>query len=171
LRAGVIPYARDPEGVVNFLLGKEIFGKWSAFAGTIEFGETPRLAGVREFVEETMGLFNLSNVLAATHDDDKIVLEDSKTITYLYFMEMEWERSISYYFRNITQFLMGCTGGRKNKWGVPILGTCNEGLFEKSEINWYSLIELEVMDEKRMREVFNDGGYRMVKRLLSIKWD
>ena len=61
--AGVLPYSKDANGNVWFLLGREKpnakWGidscSWSEFGGSILSTETPEQGAAREFYEETMG--------------------------------------------------------------------------------------------------------------------
>lgn len=62
--AGVLPFARDCDGQVWFLLGRErpnpAWGNdtcsWSEFGGSLDAHETPEQGAAREFCEETMGV-------------------------------------------------------------------------------------------------------------------
>lgn len=67
--SGVVPYAFDPAGKIHMLVAREGLGrdkgKWSGFAGGYESGENPLDAAVREFFEESMGLFGPPKTLRA----------------------------------------------------------------------------------------------------------
>lgn len=171
LRAGVIPYATDDEGETVFLLGKEIYGKWSALAGTVEQGENIKEAAAREFAEEAMGFYKEEDILLFLNDDHKLIIPDKSAISHYYLVPFEWDPNLPGYFRNVTKFLLRCTGNKKNKWGVPVIGTCSEGLFEKSDLAWFRLSDLITMTGDIVRTIFGINATKLIRSLIALDWD
>lgn len=170
LRAGIVPYTNDDTGELVFLFGKEIFGKWSALAGTVEPNENIQEAAAREFVEEAMGFYNEADIMPYLDDNLKLVITDKSAISHYYLVPFEWDPNLPAYFKNVTQFFLRCTGNKKNKWGVPVIGTCNEGLFEKSDLGWFRLTDLTNMPPNVMRETFGVNASKLVRGLLALDW-
>jgi len=170
IRAGIIPYAYDDNSELVFLFGKEIYGKWSALAGTVKDNEDLAHAAVREFVEEIMGFYKEDDLLSYLNEDNKLVVIDDETISYYYLVPFVWDPNLPRYFANVTLFLLRCTGGKKNKWGVPTLGTCDDGLFEKSMIDWFPLSSLISMTYTETRRLFGRKATSMIQSLLRFVW-
>ena len=170
LRAGVVPHAKDDEGELVFLFGKEIYGKWSALAGTVESGEDIREAAVREFVEEAMGFYREEDILPFLDEDEKLVITEKSATSHYYLVPFEWDPNLPSYFKNVTQFFLRCTGNRKNRWGVPTIGTCNEGLFEKSDLEWFRMSDLVNMSLDDIRDVFGVKAVKFVIALIELDW-
>lgn len=169
LRAGILPYAYDDDNTPVFLLGKEIFGKWSPLAGTVEKGETPQEAAIREFTEECMGFYTKDYLEPFVKKDNLITLEDDSTFTYYYLVPFDWNWQLPYFFESVTKFLLPYTEGKKNRWGVPTFGS-KDGLFEKSEIRWFTLDELLNMGVKKKRNIFNYETRQLINKIKVINW-
>jgi hypothetical protein len=61
-RAGIIPFAKTKAGKIQFLTGKHTpSGQLCDGGGGIKRGETPLEAAIREFDEESLGMFKDSN--------------------------------------------------------------------------------------------------------------
>ncbi len=170
LRAGIIPYTTDDDGELVVLFGKELYGKWSALAGTVEPTEDISEAAVREFVEEAMGLFREEDLLTYLDESQKVVTDDAKATSHYYLVHFEWDPNLPAYFSNVTRFFLRCTGNQKNKWGVPIIGTCTDGLFEKSELAWFRISDLGKMSTDVLKETFGISAAKLVRLLLKVDW-
>ena len=169
-RAGIIPYSIDDQGNSVILLGKEIFGKWSPFAGGVEEGENIAEAATREFVEEIMGFFLEDEIQPLLDDNKLLVIRGREDVSYYYPARFYYDPILPVYFENITKFFLRCTGGRQNRWGVPEIGTCTEGLFEKSEIAWFRVSELRAMDRRRSEQLFNFKAREALRELLKANY-
>lgn len=73
--AGILPICKN-----QILLGKEHRG-WSAFGGKSEEGETPNVTAMREFKEETAGIFQQVKV-----DSNSCVVETSTPRGFPFFL-------------------------------------------------------------------------------------
>ena len=92
--AGIIPYILI-NGERYFLLGLEISNnKWSGFVGKSEQGETITQTAIREFNEETVGIFQSYDIYLNVKINETKCLTD-KTSTdknvYIYFIEFPEE--------------------------------------------------------------------------------
>ena len=92
--AGIIPYILI-NGERYFLLGLEISNnKWSGFVGKSEPGETITQTAIREFNEETVGIFqSYTDYLNVKIDETKCLTDKSSTNknVYIYFIELPEE--------------------------------------------------------------------------------
>lgn len=170
LRAGIIPYSRNENGKIVFLFGKEIFGKWSPFAGRVEPGEDLKIAAAREFVEEIMGFFSEIEIVNRIVDKNKLVIGTKTSISHLYLIPVSYDPNLPNYFINITNFFLRCTGGKKNEWGIPILDGCQDGYFEKSEIDWFTLEEIRRMSMEQRKEYFGTSCNKVLNALITRRW-
>ena len=133
--AGIIPYCRDSNGELSFLLGYEN-GKWSGFIGKYEDSDNENIinTAIREFNEETAYIFNefidiIKNKLI--HNDSRLIITKSfnnSRIIYIYFINIH-NSVLEYPFE--TEFL--------NNRNLLHLQECKE----KSEIKWIKYIDLE----------------------------
>lgn len=108
--AGVVPYARCPDGMLYVLLGRERWAstwrgscKWSGFEGSRKIFETPAEAAVREFTEESMGVVMNGDDLATKFEQDdffkRIVLRivhNRRATRYhcTYVIRIDWDPSL-----------------------------------------------------------------------------
>jgi hypothetical protein len=94
--AGIIPYIRDSDGELSFLLGYEN-SKWSGFIGKYEDSDNENIinTAVREFNEETAFIFNefidiIKNKLI--FNDSVLIITKSynkSSSIYIYFISMD----------------------------------------------------------------------------------
>lgn len=171
VRAGIIPFGYNDQDEVVFLFGREIFGRWAPLAGTVEPSEDIVEAAIREFVEESMGLFHRDDLINDMASARHIVIEDRTATSHYYLVPTSWDPRLPIYFSNVTRLMLSCTGGKTNRWNVPSLGTCQEGLFEKSKISWFTLRELSTMTPTQKKDVFNVRGIAIVNHLLRLHWN
>ena len=174
VRGGIIPYYYDEgDNETFFLLGKQIYGKWSPLGGTIERGEQIIDGAIREFIEEIMGLYRKEDIEPYIMEDDKIVTQDYDTIDYHYLVPFDWEPNLPMFFQNISDFFKRCAGNRRNAWGLPVLGKCQEGLFEVGEIGWFTLSSLKGMTDAEKDDFFGKKASRrrVIEMLFTIKWE
>lgn len=98
--AGVLPWARTLDGPV-FLLGKELDGTWSDFGGSIEAGEKPLDAAVREAWEESMAFFG-------TPEDILPLLESELSVSnptgVVYALEIPYDPEFPKIFKRVHDY-------------------------------------------------------------------
>jgi hypothetical protein len=133
--AGVLPVAIH-QGQLFFLFGEEFDEhKWIDFGGGAEKGESTLQNAVREGCEELNGFFGSANEfkqLIKTHLLLKLNLETYTT----FIVQVAYDPNLPFYFNNHHKFI---------KTHLPHLVGKN-GLFEKRQIRWMSLIDIQ---EKR----------------------
>lgn len=167
LRAGIIPFTKIGEKIA-ILLGKEMEGKWSPFAGGVEDGENIKLAANREFKEEIMGFYRDDEIIPYMRDELRLTIRGRDT-TYLYLVPFDYDPNLSNYFSNILSFFSKCTRG-KNMWGLPIIPSCPEGYLEKSEIAWFLLDDIRDFDLEERKNVFSARANAALSKVLNLDW-
>ena len=132
MAGGVLPVARYKEQLF-FLFGREVEdGKWSDFGGGKEGQETPWQTAIREGTEELNGFLGNSGDLAKlirSNGVHEIHLDGYTTFIF----EIDYDEKLPYYFNNNHRFI---------KKHLPRELRKSNGLFEKSEIGWFSISEL-----------------------------
>lgn len=126
-----------PAALVNkklkFLFGKEVQDKkWSDFGGGREGNETPFDTAIREGCEELDGFFGCSSSLRKLVKSNQIGIIDTQGLkTYIFLVE--YDENLPIYFNNHHHFIKKHLPYKINRGG----------LFEKSEIGWFSSEELK----------------------------
>lgn len=148
-----MPYSYSPSGDVIFLLGEEVNGYWGEFGGGVEKGETITECAAREFVEESMGFFTQDDFYGkdkvipnytpstksiVTNNITLYTLEDKTAVSYIYLLEIAFNKNLPYYFSNVLANFTKCVT-ETNEWGVPVIPSCPDGYIEKTSIGWYTL--------------------------------
>jgi hypothetical protein len=135
--AGVLPVALA-QGQLYFLFGEEFDEhKWIDFGGGSQPGESLLQNAVREGCEELNGFFGSANEfkqLIKTHLLMKLALETYTT----FLVQVPYDPNLPFYFNNHHKFI---------KTHLPHLVGKN-GLFEKRQIKWMTLAEIE---QKRLQ--------------------
>ena len=135
--AGVLPVALV-QGKLYFLFGEEFDEhKWIDFGGGSKPGESLLQNAVREGCEELNGFFGSANEfkqLIKTHLLMKLALETYTT----FLVQVPYDPNLPFYFNNHHKFI---------KTHLPHLVGKN-GLFEKRQIKWMTLAEIE---QKRLQ--------------------
>tara|TARA_B100000787_G_scaffold91472_1_gene67587 strand:- start:3737 stop:4186 length:450 start_codon:yes stop_codon:yes gene_type:complete len=124
--AGILPLYQD-----HILLGKESRG-WSAFGGKSEEGETPHETAIREFTEETAGIFGGVQLDMTTSSLVKTVTPKGNPF-FLYLIELPCISEVN----SIFQEKRKVTKNRREK--------------EKKEIKW---VEISKVKNLRLSTAF-----------------
>ena len=132
MAGGILPIAKH-RGQLFFLFGREVQdGKWSDFGGGKEGTESPWQTAIREGCEELNGFLGSPGELADLVKNNAVYhVEVNGYHTYLF--EIDYDEKLPYYFGNNHRFI---------KKHLPRELRKANGLFEKSEVGWFSLGEL-----------------------------
>ena len=137
--AGICPISKY-RNKIYVLLGKERFNdNWSDFGGSRDGNETPFNTAVREGYEELDGFFGTKKEfknIVITNFIEKI---DNGKNYYSYLTKFEFDKNLPFYFNNHHKFVENKT---KNLCG-------KNGLYEKSEIRWFTIEELKTLENIR----------------------
>lgn len=145
--AGILIYTIHPNTKdIMFLLGKERIedqwpdsGKWASFGGNSNPGETVEQTAVREFVEETMG-FVLSQE-AATKSISTSLKINCRNNNMQYVIKVPWDTDLP----------------RRYNTHIKLVGKgvfkSNNGLYEKTELKWFSLTKINA-NKNLFRNIF-----------------
>ena len=150
---GILPVARYDDDTIVFLFGREAYdGNWSDFGGSKEGNESSFQTAVREGVEELNGFIGTETEIRTAVKQNKLPsIEHNGYTTFL--VEMNYDPKLPYYFANNNSFI---------KKHLPHLIDQRNGLFEKSEIDWFSIADL-----KRSRNTFRRFYRGMVDKILN----
>ena len=88
-RAGVIPYLQTPEGLVYVLARDRKYGTPGGFSGHVERDEPPLHAALREFKEESLGVFG---EYTTSQIGDCYAIYDEKELLILLPVNLEKEK-------------------------------------------------------------------------------
>ena len=137
--AGICPISKY-RNKVYVLLGKERFNNnWSDFGGSREGNESPFKTAVREGYEELDGFFGTKEEFEDMIIQNLIVKLDNSKNYHSYLFKIEFDKNLPFYFNNHHKFIENQT---KNFCG-------KNGLYEKSEIRWFSIEELKTLENVR----------------------
>lgn len=157
IHAGVLPWARTPNGPV-FLLGRERSGKWCSFGGRPEENETIIQTAVREAWEESMGFLGTKDEIEANINKYLFYLSEEATVfgleipyderlPSLYQAAFECTKNMtSKYIMFYNQKTKSNVRTRETKTGktktyrVPV--DTAEGFLEKTEVRWFTLDQI-----------------------------
>ena len=135
--AGVLPVAIH-QGVLYFLFGEEADEhKWIDFGGGAKPGESVLQNALREGCEELNGFFGSANEFKQLIKTNLLLKLNLETYTS-FLVEVVYDPNLPFYFNNHHKFI---------KTHLPQF-ICKNGLFEKRQIKWMTLKELQ---EKRMQ--------------------
>ena len=139
--AGVLPIAIHNKKVY-LLLGKEHdSNEWSDFGGGAENGESLYNTAIREGVEELNGFFGGETSLKNRLRDNGITTLNGKKMYYRsYLFEVEYDKHLPYYFNQNFKLM---------KKLIPDVVNESNGLFEKSEVRWFTLEDLKGIKLRR----------------------
>ena len=128
---GIIPVALV-KGNLKFLFGKEAGEKkWSDFGGGREGNETKFETAIREGCEELNGFLGCRNQLKNLVKSNQIASVDTEGL-HTYIFLINYDQNLPYFFNKNFKFIKQKLPNKINK----------KGLFEKSEIGWFSIEEL-----------------------------
>lgn len=117
---------------ILFLFGREVSnGKWSDFGGRPDKNETRFDTALREGYEELNGFLGNEENLYELINNNLIMHISGRYNTYIF--NYEYDPNIVLYFNNHHKFIENNLPHKINR----------NGLFEKSEIKWFSIDELE----------------------------
>jgi hypothetical protein len=134
---GILPVA-IVKGKLIFLFGKEVSGKkWGDFGGGREGNETSFETAIREGCEELDGFLGCQSKLRMRVKKNMIGTIDTEGLkTYIFLTD--YDENLPVYFNNHHYFIKKNLPHNINK----------DGLFEKSEIAWFTIEELTHSTEK-----------------------
>lgn len=150
---GILPIAIHNQKLY-FLFGREVQDKmWGDFGGGREGKETRFQTAIREGCEELDGFLGCESALKKLVTDNLVSQVDTEKLrTYLF--EIKYDENLPFYFNNHHKFITKHLHNKVNK----------KGLFEKSQIKWFSIAEL-----KRSRSSFRPFYRKVLDNLLSIR--
>jgi hypothetical protein len=131
--AGILPVTMY-KGKLYFLFGKEVKdNKWGDFGGGTEHKESKFQTAIREGYEELDGFLGSQHQLKALVNSNYVTeLEHLKYKVFLF--KLDYDKNLPIYFKNHHQFI---------KKHFPEEIKEKNGLFEKSEIGWWSLEDMK----------------------------
>lgn len=140
--AGILPVSLY-RGTLFLLLGKERNDLWSDFGGSAINKEEIFKTAIREGCEELNGFFGTEEELESIVRKNSIMqigfeerVKKSKKLIYTTFLfDMKYDKNLPYYFNNVNKFAEIHLSEKVNK--------DHNGLFEKNEINWFSINDLK----------------------------
>lgn len=129
---GILPVSLV-NGKLMFLFGKEVGEKkWGDFGGGKEGKESHFETAIREGCEELNGFFGCKSQLKRLVTDKSVAVIDTDGFkTYIFLID--YDEKLCEYFNNNTKFIKQKMPYKINK----------KGLFEKSEIGWFTIEELQ----------------------------
>lgn len=130
--AGILPVAFNGISLM-FLLGKEQNNQWSDFGGSQKNVHEPTFnTAVREGHEELNGLLGCEYKLSLKIKNNYLMkYYHDRYTTYLF--KTDFDNNLPKYFNNNYNFIRNTT---------PFLINKDNGLYEKKEINWFTIDEI-----------------------------
>ena len=149
---GIVPVAIHGK-TLYFLFGREVGNKqWGDFGGGREGKETRFQTAIREGCEELDGFLGCESSLKKLVTDNLLAkINTEKHLTYLF--QIDYDENLPIYFNNHHKFIEKHLKPKVNK----------DGLFEKSQIRWFSIAEL-----KRSRSTFRPFYRKVLDNIISI---
>ena len=131
--AGILPVTMS-NGILLFLMGKERSNNlWCDFGGSTENGEQPIQTAIREGGEELNGILGLDNNLYKKVAETMISpVEYNKYTSFLF--NVDYDINLINTFKNNNNFA--------EIYLNNVIDQKNNGLFEKSEIKWFTINDL-----------------------------
>ena len=131
--AGILPVTMS-NGILLFLMGKERSSNlWCDFGGSTEFGEQPLQTAIREGGEELNGILGIDYELYNTVTRSMISpVEFNKYTSFLF--NLDYDDNLINTFKNSNNFA--------ENYLNHVINVKHNGLFEKSEIKWFTINEL-----------------------------
>lgn len=141
--AGILPFAVH-NNQIFLLLGKESgSGGWSDFGGGREKNESLLETAIREGTEELNGFLGTETEMRHLVKENTVSVFETKTPVYRsYLVKIPFNSELPKYFKGNFKLM---NRRLKNEVGK------HNGLFEKSEVKWFTLKELKHL---RMRKYF-----------------
>jgi hypothetical protein len=129
------------------LVGRESAGhdqkgnNWDTFGGGREVADkSPKDTAIREFDEETMGVFGSVEFIRKNLLPVHVRIKDTKH--YIYLLELDYDPVIVETYNRMLKRMQGCFSKKNIKKGAGevsllYIPSCAVGLFEKTMIAWY----------------------------------
>ena len=148
---GIIPIAIHNKKLF-LLFGREVEDNmWGDFGGGREGKETRFQTAIREGCEELDGFLGCENALKKLVTNNMVAQIDTETLrTYLF--EIKYDENLPFYFNNHHKFINKHLHHKVNK----------KGLFEKSQIKWFSIAEL-----KKARSTFRHFYRKVLDNIIA----
>lgn len=156
--AGILPLAIN-NNTVYFLLGKEYYDKkWSDFGGSRDSKtETTFETAIREGYEELDGFLGTKSKVKQMVKDNYITKISKHDNTYhTYVFKIQFDPLLPEYFNNHHKFMQRHFPDKIDK----------KGFFEKSDIKWFTLDDLNNTKKYKFRYHYKE----IIKKLLQIKF-
>lgn len=146
--ASIIPICSH-NGKRFMLLGRESAGyserskNWDTFGGgREEIDKSPKDTAIREFDEETMGVFGSTDYIREKLH--KVHVHIKNTMHYVYILQIPYDPIIVETYNRILSKMRDCFRTKKvTKDGIEMatlyLPTCPKGLFEKTMLSWFPI--------------------------------
>jgi 8-oxo-dGTP pyrophosphatase MutT (NUDIX family) len=152
--AGILPVALY-RGTLFILLGQERHNNlWCDFGGRPNKGEKPIDTAIREGAEELNGFLGSEEVLNKTVNRNMILsISYDKYTTYIY--QTKYDKNLPIYFSNVNKF---AELQLKDK-----IDNRHNGLFEKKQIKWYTIKEL---NDKKTKATLRIHYQELVKTII-----
>lgn len=140
--AGILPVTLY-RGTLFLLFGKERTELWSDFGGSAINKEDIFKTAIREGCEELNGFLGTEEELEIKVTENSIFqigyeerMKRNKKLIYTTFLfNVKYDRNLPIYFNNVNNFAENHLPDKVNKE--------HNGLFEKKEINWFTVDELK----------------------------
>jgi hypothetical protein len=147
--------AKDKKNKWHLLIGldeyskdNEIIKRWGSFGGKKEEGETLNECLIREFYEETMGIFGSINKYQKIIKNNKLSEEKVKYGNWEgleVICEIDYDSKIADTYNNIYNFLKKniFIKNKSNSKPLYTIKSAPIGLFEKIELKWIDLTSFD----------------------------
>ena len=145
---GILPFSFY-NGELYFLYGRENedirwsdSGMWADFGGAIDKNESNIDGGIREFWEETNGIFGDIRLIKGyiyKNFDKLLVLYSEKNSNFSIFLPIQYDKKIEKQFINSIKYSKKLLNYDKKK----INNAIKNGLLEKDKIKWFSVKEIK----------------------------
>jgi hypothetical protein len=172
---GVIPYARDSNNQIWYLLGRENAEsdysetkKWSGFGGKSYLSKNTDIfsEAAREAYEETMGLFGTRKELKkriSGFSTQEFYFNEPEHRAFIYLFEIPFSISIIKQWNSVWNYFRSCAKPIHGKIAIP---SCESNL-EKDKIAWFNNDQIE-SNADLFQFRFTMSMYH-IHRLLNIK--
>jgi 8-oxo-dGTP pyrophosphatase MutT (NUDIX family) len=148
---GILPVSLH-NGKLHFLFGQEVDNRqWGDFGGGREGKETPFQTAIREGCEELDGFLGCESALKKMVTDNLVLQIDTEQLRTNIFA-IEYDENLPIYFNNHHKFIQRHVPHKINK----------KGLFEKSQIRWFTVAEL-----RKRRNTFRPFYRHVIDNILA----
>ena len=169
--AGILIYAKRPDGCIVFLLGKENKGTdtsrnglYSDFGGHRDNNENPIDTAYREFKEETMNAIGKNELILKILEKPRLLYVGDKNY-HEYVIQLDYDEHLPGIYNRIMKELENCMTYKKYRKHKHLsLSTCPVGLCEKSELKWFKPSEI-FKNKRKIRPVFYKTFKNVLKRM------